>query len=564
MLATLSISLAVAMTSASAAYATPVEQSAMDLSVQVPASVVQGSSLLISGTSPVSTVSIKVIGPNQLNLFFDVLDVVNGAYQDTFTIPSNDSKWPVGQYTVVVGQGTNVKTANFNVTAPPSNGGGSDNGGGNGGSNGSGSTNVPSNPGTSTNPPATEQNNPMLPAGAVVTDLSSAVTVQTDAAGLSQVVLDSKKAIASIQSGKDNAKAFVISIPEVKGSKAVAVSIPADVSKAIVEKGGAEASILVVTPFGGYNLPLKALGSSQLDTIVVTVSQVNDEKQNQIREKTARKGLTLLGSPTTFTVELVKADGTRQEIDNFNNIYVQRSIHLGATIDTSHTVAVKVNEDGSLIPVPTYFTKDSTGISAVINRTSNSTYAVVSGTKSFADIKGHWAEANISKMASHLLVNGITDTKFGPQLNITRAEFTSLVVRALGLSDSTGTTSFKDVKSSDWFYKEVGIAVSAGLIKGEGDQFKPGDNITREQMAAIFERALKFAGTSVPSSTTTLSFADKGSISAWAAPSISAAVQLGILKGDERGLLHPGAPATRAEGTVMLERMLKVIKFINE
>ncbi|USB33178.1 S-layer homology domain-containing protein [Paenibacillus sp. YPG26] len=544
------------MTGASAAYAAPVQQSVMDLSVQVPASVVQGSSLVISGVSTLSSVSIKVIGPNQLNLFFDVVDVVDGAYQDTITIPANDSKWPAGQYTVVAGQGTNVKTASFNVTAPPSSGGGSGDGGG--------STTTPSNPGGSTNPPAVGLNNPMLPAGTVVNDLSSAVTVQPAAAGLSQVVLDSKKAIAGIQSGKENAKAFVISIPEVKESKAVAVSIPADVSKAIVEKGGTEASILVATPFGGYHLPLKALGSSQLDTIVVTVSQVNDEKQNQIREKTVGKGLALLGSPTTFTVELVKADGTRQEIDNFNNIYVQRSIHIGGTIDTSQAVAVKVNEDGSLIPVPTYFTKDATGFSAVINRTSNSTYAVVSGTKSFADIKGHWAEANISKMASHLLVNGITDTKFGPQLNITRAEFTSLVVRALGLSDSTGTTSFKDVKETDWFYKEVGIAVSAGLIKGEGDQFKPGDRITREQMAAIFERALKFAGASVPNSTTTLSFADKNSISAWAAPSISAAVQLGILKGDERGLLHPGAPATRAEGTVMLERMLKVVKFINE
>lgn len=559
-LATISISLAFAMTGVSAAYAAPVEQSTMDLAVQVPASVVQGSSLLISGTSPVSTVSIKVIGPNQLNLFFDVLDVVNGAYQDTFKIPANDSKWPAGQYTVVVGQGTNVKTATFNVTAPPNNGGG--NGGGSG--NGSGSTNVPSNPGTSNNPSAAERINPTVSAGAAINDLSSAVNVQPGAAGLTQVVLDSKKAIAVIQSGKADAKAFAIIVPEAQGSKTVAVSIPADVSKAVLEKGGSEASILVVTPFGEYNLPLKALGSQYLNTIVVTVAQVNDATEKQISEKTVGKGLTLLGSPVTFTVESVAADGTKQEIDNFNNIYVPRSIHAGTTIDTSHAVAVKVNEDGSLMPVPTYFTKDSTGIAAVINRTSNSTYAVVSGTKSFADIKGHWAEANISKMASHLLVNGMTDTKFGPQLNITRAEFTSLVVRALGLSDSTGTTSFKDVKKEDWFYKEVGIAVSAGLIKGEGDQFKPGDNITREQMAAIFERALKFAGASVPNSASTLTFADKNSISAWAAPSISAAVQLGIMKGDDRGRLNPGAPATRAEGTVMLERMLKVIKFINE
>ncbi|RUT33636.1 S-layer homology domain-containing protein [Paenibacillus zeisoli] len=552
LLATLSISLMVAMTGVSAAYATPIQQSVTDLSVLVPANVAQGSSLVITGSSPVSTVSIKVIGPNQLNLFFDVLDVANGTYQDTFMIPANDSRWPVGQYTVVVGQGTDVKTATFNVTAPSSSGGGTGSGGG--------TTTVPSTPGTGDK----ERINPTVPAGAVISDISSAVTVQPGAAGVSQVVVDSNKAIAAIQSSKDNAKAFAITVPEVKGSEAVSVSIPADVSKAVLDKGGNGASILVVTSFGEYNLPLKALGSQSLNTIVVTVAQANDATEKQIGDKAVGKGLTLLGSPTTFTVELVKADGTRQEIENFNNVYVPRSIHVGATIDTTNAVAVKVNADGSLIPVPTYFTKDSTGISAVINRTSNSTYAVVSGTKSFADIKGHWAEATISKMASHLLVNGITDAKFGPQLNITRAEFTSLVVRALGLSDSAGTSSFNDVKPSDWFYKEVGIAVSAGLIKGEGDQFKPGDQITREQMAAIFERALKFAGTSVPSSTTTLTFADKNSISAWAAPSISAVVQLGIVKGDERGMLHPGAPATRAEGTVMLERMLKVIKFINE
>lgn len=472
------------------------------------------------------------------------LKAVNGSQSAQMTVVANSQ--------TLSGEKLIDKVLDVPLSAPSNSGGGTGSGGG--------TTPVPSNPGTGDK----EQINPTVSAGAVISDLSSAVTVQPGAAGVSQVVLDSNKAIAAIQSGKDNAKAFAITVPEVKGSEAVSVSIPADVSKAALDKGGSGASILVVTSFGEYNLPLKALGSQSLNTIVVTVAQVNDATEKQIGDKAVGKGLTLLGSPTTFTVELVKADGSRQEIENFNNVYVPRSIHVGATIDTSNAVAVKVNADGSLIPVPTYFTKDSTGISAVINRTSNSTYAVVSGNKSFADTKGHWAEATISKMASHLLVNGVTDTKFEPQLNITRAEFTSLVVRALGLSDSAGTSSFKDVKPSDWFYKEVGIAVSAGLIKGEGDQFNPGDNITREQMAAIFERALKFAGTSVPSSTATLSFSDKGSISAWAAPSISAAVQLGILKGDERGMLHPGAPATRAEGTVMLERMLKVIKFINE
>ncbi|MEW9699727.1 S-layer homology domain-containing protein [Paenibacillus sp. SI8] len=542
-LATLTMSAMIMGSVAPMAYASP------SLTVQATAQVVKGGAVTINGTANLTDVIVKVVGPNQLNLFYDTQKVTNGAFQDSFTIPVNDQNWPLGVYTVSIGQGTNVQTTTFQLietSTPPSTGGG-----------GGGGT-------PSTTPTApTLPVSPTYSSGASITDISGAIDVKVDANGVAQVTLDNTKTIAAIQNAKADSKTFVVALPQTSGSNSFSVTLSTEILNALSAKGGSEASIVVISPFGDYNLPLHALGSQSKSTIVVTIGQAKAPIPQQVQTSATAQGLTVVGTPVTFTVESVDANGTKKEIESFSNVYVARSVHVGSTVDTAHSVVVKVNADGSLIPVPTFFTKDATGYAAVINRTSNSSYAVVTGSKSFSDVKGFWAEASISKMASHLLVNGMTDTTFEPQAKMTRAQFTSLMVRALGLSDGEGTNKFADVASTDWFYKDVNIAVGAGLIDGYGDKFGPDDNITREQMAVIITRALKFAGKTEETASKALKFADAGDISSWALPSISKAVQAGILEGDAEGLLRPGSLSTRAEGTVMLERMLKSLQFIN-
>ena len=54
------------------------------------------------------------------------------------------------------------------------------------------------------------------------------------------------------------------------------------------------------------------------------------------------------------------------------------------------------------------------------------------------------------------------------------------------------TKTFSDVCGSDWFYKAVGAAVGYGLIEGDTEgTFRPNDNITRAEFTAVIVRNMK-------------------------------------------------------------------------
>ena len=79
-----------------------------------------------------------------------------------------------------------------------------------------------------------------------------------------------------------------------------------------------------------------------------------------------------------------------------------------------------------------------------------------------------------------------------PQNYITRAQFTKILVNAMNLTQGEIEKTFTDVKSSSWFYDYVKIASSHGIILGKEDgTFKPNDKITRAQMAMMIYRAFK-------------------------------------------------------------------------
>ena len=52
---------------------------------------------------------------------------------------------------------------------------------------------------------------------------------------------------------------------------------------------------------------------------------------------------------------------------------------------------------------------------------------------SFNDIAGHWAADNINQLVGLGAINGYPDGSFKPDNNITRAEFTTILVRAFQL-----------------------------------------------------------------------------------------------------------------------------------
>ncbi|WP_338751785.1 S-layer homology domain-containing protein [Bacillus sp. FJAT-52991] len=81
-------------------------------------------------------------------------------------------------------------------------------------------------------------------------------------------------------------------------------------------------------------------------------------------------------------------------------------------------------------------------------------------------------------------------TYFKPNDKLTRAQMAKIITESFGL-DYKSTTSFKDVKSSDWFYKYVQALAYNGITKGDSKgYFLPYQPLTRTEFAVFMARTL--------------------------------------------------------------------------
>lgn len=185
--------------------------------------------------------------------------------------------------------------------------------------------------------------------------------------------------------------------------------------------------------------------------------------------------------------------------------------------------------------------------------------AVLEASRTFSDIAGHWAKTDIEIMAARHIVRGITTETFGPQETVTRGQFTVMLIRTLGLVEDARANSFTDIPADYWCAGAVGTAVKMGLVSGYGDgTFGPNEPITREQMAAMLVRALRFNSSKVfpEVELPTVNYKDKTNIAPWAKSSVSLISQVGIMKGRGPDTFEPKELTTRAEAAAVMVRLL--------
>ncbi|PKM47783.1 MAG: hypothetical protein CVV03_01820 [Firmicutes bacterium HGW-Firmicutes-8] len=190
-----------------------------------------------------------------------------------------------------------------------------------------------------------------------------------------------------------------------------------------------------------------------------------------------------------------------------------------------------------------------------------SKYAILAYDKTFSDANSHWAKNDVEIAAARHFVSGVTKDSFAPNKDVTRAEFAVMLAKALSLTANSQAVAFKDVKAGDWFYSSVAAAVQAGIISGyNADTFAPNDKITREQMASMIARALRYknaggALTQAEVSAQIGKFTDGSVVASWAASDVAAVAKESIIKGRSSGDFAPKAKASRAEAAVMLNRL---------
>jgi hypothetical protein len=172
-----------------------------------------------------------------------------------------------------------------------------------------------------------------------------------------------------------------------------------------------------------------------------------------------------------------------------------------------------------------------------------------------ADIADHWGRGSIRTLAGMGIVSGYADGNFKPGAAVTRAEFVSMLTRALGLAAKPEAAArFTD--AAGWAQGAIGAAAEAGLVAGYADgTFGGSRRITRAEMAVILQRVIRKGLVPVVWTAGT-DFADANALPAWAADSIGTASRAGMVRGFQDRTFRPGSTATRAETAAMLYRLV--------
>ncbi len=294
--------------------------------------------------------------------------------------------------------------------------------------------------------------------------------------------------------------------------------------------------------------------------VKVIVAEPPKETERLVEDTANKNNYQVVVKPVEFSITCSSGAKT-VDVSKFSG-YVERTVAIPDGIDPSKiTTGIVLNSDGTFSHVPTTILKISGKYYAKINSLTNSTYSVIWSPKTFKDVENNWAKDSINDMGSRLIISGIGNDNFGPDLKITRAEFAAIVVRALGLMrPGTGKDSFSDVSKDDWYYDAVSLAYQYGIISGcENNQFKPLDNITREQAMSMIARAMKITGLKVDLNEGDVKslFKDSSSVSKWAKDSIAACTKAGIVPEVYGDKLAPLNKATRAEIADMVRKLLQ-------
>lgn len=177
---------------------------------------------------------------------------------------------------------------------------------------------------------------------------------------------------------------------------------------------------------------------------------------------------------------------------------------------------------------------------------------------SFTDVRtNNWFAGAVEYVVNNGLFSGVSDTSFAPNDPVTRGMLVTVLWRAAG-EPSASASAFADVPADAWYAKAVAWANVNGIVQGyDASTFAPDDRITREQLAAIFQRYAGFKGMETSGRGDLSQFGDTGALSNWAQEGVSWAVGAGLISGKGDGVLDPQGATTRAEAAVILQRFLE-------
>ncbi|QUH25553.1 S-layer homology domain-containing protein [Serpentinicella alkaliphila] len=191
-------------------------------------------------------------------------------------------------------------------------------------------------------------------------------------------------------------------------------------------------------------------------------------------------------------------------------------------------------------------------------------YYILENKTDFKDI-GHLTDEEqqaIIFMTSRGFISGRDNENFEPNAEITRGEFTSLLVRTFYALDRSLAPSFTDITKDDWYYDYVASSEKEGIVLGYPDATFRGENIvTKEQSVAVATRALhekkKYLYPENPENY--LPFIDNHEIQTWAKGEVALAYRETLIDIPEDRLFRPQSAMTRADAVLLVHRLFQLL-----
>jgi len=112
----------------------------------------------------------------------------------------------------------------------------------------------------------------------------------------------------------------------------------------------------------------------------------------------------------------------------------------------------------------------------------------VSGDGGFSDVlPGEWYVKFVVRAAELEIINGYPDKTFKPGAEVNTAEFLKMLSLTFELEENLAY-DYSDVSKKDWFAKYAGIAKKYELFPDRNSMLKPGDKLSRNDVAvAIYQ-----------------------------------------------------------------------------
>lgn len=175
----------------------------------------------------------------------------------------------------------------------------------------------------------------------------------------------------------------------------------------------------------------------------------------------------------------------------------------------------------------------------------------------FIDVEGHWAEKDIYECVKKELFSGVSDNSFEPDSTVTRAMAITVFGRFSKDIIENNENYFKDVLEDKYYANYVSWGAKNKIVEGISEtEYAPEENVTREQISAMIMRYLKYKNVEIPACSEEIKeHNDYDEISDYAKDSMAVCYAMNLITGHDNGLIEPKGNLTRGQFASIMNRL---------